>query len=184
MEEKMFRLRDDLKAIFSHQPPSSEEIEKSVSAIDSEFPKDLKEFYKFHDGGWLPAGVCFDIWEFSEDRSQMKKIGTESLTAIFCCQSHKNEISYLEPYTYEKYYLQDHEPYVSAPGWLKPFGMALGRNQVCFSTRGTDSGQIFIFWVEGATEDFEFDQEEYSSEKWVGFVAADFQSFLSGLRLR
>ena len=60
MEEKMFRLRDDLKAIFSHQPPSSEEIEKSVSAIDSEFPKDLKEFYKFHDGGWLPAGVCFD----------------------------------------------------------------------------------------------------------------------------
>ena len=62
--------------------------------------------------------------------------------------------------------------------------MALGRNEVCFSTRGTDSGQIFIFWVEGATEDFEYDQEEYSSEKWVGFVAADFQSFLSGLRLR
>ncbi len=183
MEEKMFRLRDDLKAIFTHQPPSSEEIERSVSAIDSEFPKDLKEFYKFHDGGWLPAGVCFDFWEIAENGSRKSKPGTRTLIAVFSCKSHIYKISYLEPYTYEKYYSQDHEPYVSAPAWLRPIGVANDRTLVCFSTRETDKGRIFSFSVEGATEDFEFDQEEYSPGDWVYFVADSFQSFLNELRL-
>ena len=177
--EKMFRLRDDLKAIFTSEPARLEEVEKSISATISEFPKDLKEFYNNYDGGWMPAGVSFPFWEIAENGNRMSKPGTRTLTAFFSCKPPMNQF----PYTYQEFYSKDHRPYVSAPAWLRPIGVAIDRALVCFSTREWDRGRIYSFCVEGATEDFEFDQEEYSPDDWVYFVADNFQSFVNELRL-
>jgi len=165
-----------IEKYFSEQPASDELIERTEKAMGLNFPPQLREFYKLHNG-YENVMFQYPYWETESEYLYKGKPSVDGLLVIAHCYDTDTLYDFLPTFSiqYRK------RSYKEIPEWLLPFGVATDQSQLCISLRDSDYGKIYFFSMSLYFEMTEEDLEEEPLSP-LFFVSPSLQEFFNSLR--